>query len=136
MLDKHLAPHAGRVYVLLRLVVGVLFAFHGAQKVFGYLAEAPKEMFTQLWIGGVIELVTGTLIAIGLFTRWAAFFASGMMAVAYIQFHWKFALDESAWPGVNKGELAVVYCFLFLFIACQGNWAGAAKAKAKPKQEG
>jgi putative oxidoreductase len=119
MLDKYLAPCAGFAYGLLRLVVGLAFAFHGAQKVLGLMAE-PKPMFTQLWIGGVIELSTGVLIAIGLFTREAAFLASGTMAVAYIQFHWKFQLDENALPAINKGELALVYCFLFLFIACQG----------------
>jgi putative oxidoreductase len=119
MLDKYLAPCAGFAYGLLRLVVGLAFAFHGAQKVLGLMAE-PQPMFTQLWIGGVIELATGVLIAIGLFTREAAFLASGTMAVAYIQFHWKFQFDENALPAVNKGELALVYCFLFLFIACQG----------------
>lgn len=134
MLDKSLAPHAGRAYVLLRLVVGALFAFHGVQKVFGYMAEQPQEMFTQLWIGGVLELVTGVLIAIGLFTRWAAFIASGMMAVAYFQFHSPFWQSEPAvslWPAINKGELAVVYCFLFLFIACQGSWIGGGKKEEK-----
>ncbi|MCR9244626.1 MAG: DoxX family protein [bacterium] len=129
MLDKTLAPHGGRAYVLLRFVVGLLFAMHGVQKVFGYLADAPKEMFTQIWIGGVIELATGALVAVGLFTRWAAFLASGTMAVAYFQFHWPFVFDQSAWPIVNEGELAVVYCFLFLYIACQGNWAGPGKKK-------
>jgi putative oxidoreductase len=76
---------------------------------------------SQVGVGGVIELVCGTLIAVGWFTRPAAFLASGMMAVAYLQFHWKFAFANVAWaPIVNRGEPAVVYCFLFLFIATHG----------------
>jgi len=71
----------------------------------------------------VIELVCGVLIAVGLFTRIAAFLASGMCAVAYIQFHWKGALDGNFFPIVNKGELAVLYSFVFLFFAVRG--AGA-----------
>jgi putative oxidoreductase len=68
--------------------------------------------------------VAGLLISLGFLTVYAAFLASGTMAVAYTQFHWKFAFDSSFYPGVNKGELALVYAFLFLFIACRG--AGAA----------
>ncbi|MGK0157302.1 MAG: putative oxidoreductase [Neolewinella sp.] len=119
-LDKVLSPRAGLAYGLLRVVTGLLFAFHGLQKVFGVLANSQPPLLSQLGIGGVIELATGTLIAIGLFTRWAAFLASGTMAVAYIQFHWNFQFDANALPAINKGELAAVYCFLFLFIACQG----------------
>lgn len=74
-----------------------------------------------MWIGGVIELVAGTLIAVGFLTVWAAFIASGMLAVAYVQFHWKFAFDSAFFPGVNKGELAIVYAFLFLYIASKGS---------------
>jgi putative oxidoreductase len=66
--------------------------------------------------GGVIELVAGPLIAIGLLAGWAAFVASGEMAVAYFMVHF----PQSFWPIVNKGELAVVYCFVFLYIASRG----------------
>ena len=76
---------------------------------------------SQLWFGGVIELVCGALIAVGLLTRLAALLASGTMAVAYIQFHWKFDFARSNWlPVINHGELAVLYSFVFLFIASRG----------------
>ncbi len=95
-----------------------MFACHGAQKILGVLTDRPgPEAFSQMWIGGVIELVGGILIAIGLLTRPVALLASGTMAVAYIQFHWKGALDSAFFPAVNGGELAVVYCFLFLYVA-------------------
>ncbi|HTL31821.1 MAG TPA: DoxX family protein [Kofleriaceae bacterium] len=108
-------------YTALRFVAGFMFFWHGAQKVLGLLAtKPPPELMSQMWFGGVIELVTGTLIALGLLTRPAAFLASGQMAVAYIQFHWKGALGASFLPIVNKGELAVLYCFVFLFICLRG----------------
>ena len=121
MLEKLLPAQSGRVYVALRMISGLLFAFHGAQKVFGVLTDHVTEVMTQMWIGGVIELATGLMIAVGFKTRWAAFLASGTMAVAYFQFHWKFQKDANFFPAINGGELAVVYCFLFLFIACKGN---------------
>lgn len=127
-LQNFLAARSGLAYALLRLVSGLCFAFHGLQKVFGVLADAPTPAWTQIWIGGVIELVTGVCIALGLFTRWAAFLASGTMAVAYTQFHWKLAFDQNALPGINKGELALIYAFLFLYIACRGNGGERSKS--------
>jgi len=98
-----------------------MFAQHGLQKVFGFLTDRElPELFTQGWIGGYIELIAGLLIMVGLRTRWAAFIASGTMAVAYIQFHWKLELGDQFFPVVNRGELAALYCFLFLFIATRG----------------
>jgi putative oxidoreductase len=121
MVKKLLAAYAETFYAALRIVAGALFATHGAQKLFGVLTEHPQpEVLSQVWIGGIIELVAGALIAVGLFTRWAAFVASGTMAVAYIQFHWKGQLDDGFFPAVNGGELAVIYCFLFLYIAARG----------------
>lgn len=120
------APRVSRfepaAYAALRIVSGVLFSFHGAQKILGWFAvKAPPAFGSQLWVGGVIELIGGALIALGLFTRCAAFVCSGTMAVAYTQFHWKLALGAGQWlPIVNKGELAVVYCFVFLYIWTQG----------------
>jgi putative oxidoreductase len=103
-----------------------LFAFHGAQKILGWHGHFLPPVGSQLWIGGIIELVGGLLIAIGLFTRPVAFLAAGQMAVAYFQFHWKLALADGKWlPGVNQGELAVLYCFLFLFIAAHGDGVAA-----------
>ncbi len=109
-------------YTALRIVVGALFAFHGAQKLLGWYAGGYSfPVFSQVWIGGVIELFGGALIAIGLFTRSAAFLSSGTMAVAYFQFHWKLALARGLWlPAVNMGEAAVIYCFLFLYICARG----------------
>lgn len=107
-------------YALLRIMAGWMFAFHGLQKVFGVVTEWQPEVGSQLWIGGLIEIIAGFGMAAGFQTRLLAFLASGTMAVAYFQFHWKFAFDAGFWPVVNKGELAAVYCFLFLFIACKG----------------
>jgi putative oxidoreductase len=108
-------------YALLRIVAGLMFAFHGVQKLFGVLSEHPQpEIGSQAWFGGIIELVCGTAIALGLLSRWAAFLASGTMAVAYVQFHWMLAVDKNFFPAINQGELAVLYAFVFLFIACRG----------------
>ena len=111
-------------YSLLRVVAGFMFTVHGVQKILGLLSErSAPAVGSQIWVGGVIELVCGVLIALGLFTRYAAFLASGTMAVAYAQFHWKFAFDREFFPAVNGGELAALYAVVFLFMACHG--AGA-----------
>ena len=104
-----------------------MLAFHGAQKILGWHSQFMPHVGSQLWIGGLIELVGGALIALGLLTRPAAFLVAGQMAVAYFQFHWKLAIAGGMWlPGINKGELAVMYCFLFLFVAAHGNGGVAA----------
>ncbi len=118
-----LSKFQNQAYVLLRIISGLMLAFHGAQKILGVLSTFQPPVGSQMWIGGMIELVGGTLIAIGFQTRLAAFLASGMMAVAYIQFHWKFQTTSAFFPAINEGELAVLYCFVFLYIACRG--AGA-----------
>ncbi|HEX5064267.1 MAG TPA: DoxX family protein, partial [Kofleriaceae bacterium] len=108
-------------YTALRVVTGFMFFFHGSQKLLGFPGgKVAPESFSQMWIGGIIELVCGALIALGLLTRAAAFLASGMMAVAYMQFHWKGHFGADFLPIVNKGELAVVYCFVFFFFMCAG----------------
>lgn len=129
MLASYLAPRTDVVYAALRIVSGLLFAFHGLQKVFGVLTESQPPVGSQLWIGGMIELVAGLMIALGFLTVWAAFISSGTMAIAYIQYHWKGAFDSSFFPTINRGELAVIYAFLFLFIACRG--AGIASIDAR-----
>lgn len=116
-----LSPHADRAYAILRMVAGAAFAFHGAQKLFGVLTDKTPAMYSQVWFGGIIELVCGVAVTLGLLTSWAAFLASGTMAVAYIQFHWKLQFDSNFFPVVNRGELALVYCFLFLHVACRGS---------------
>jgi len=102
-------------YALVRLFAGVLFACHGAQKLFGVLggtvATAPL-----MQVAGVIEFGGGLLIAIGLLTPWAALLASGQMAGAYFMAH----APGGFWPIQNKGELAIVYCFFFLFVWARG----------------
>lgn len=133
MLNRLLAPRAEAAYALLRVVSGLLFAVHGAQKLFGVLGGTVQPPGTQLWLGAVIELVAGLAIAAGIFTSWAAFLASGTMVVAYVQFHWKLAFDAGFFPVVNKGELALLYAFLFLFVACRGGgpyaWDGRKGSK-------
>lgn len=109
-------------YAALRVVAGFMFLFHGLQKMFGvFTTKVPPEMFTQKWLGGVIELVGGALVMVGLFTRPAAFLSAGTMAVAFWQFH---ALDRGKLlPIQNGGELAALYCFVFLFIFARGGGA-------------
>ena len=115
---KKLEPYA---YALLRIMSGAMLAFHGSQKILGILSEFRPPVGSQLWVGGLIELFGGLAVALGVATSPAAFLCSGMMAVAYFQFHWKLRLDANFFPAVNKGELAAVYCFVFLLISCTGS---------------
>jgi putative oxidoreductase len=106
-------------YSIMRLAVGLMFFCHGAQKIFGWFKPPgqPGEALPPLMlVGGWIEIAAGLLIAVGLFTRIAAFIASGEMAVAFFMMHAK----GSILPIINKGELAVVYCFLFFYIFLYG----------------
>lgn len=103
-------------FTLVRIVIGFLFSCHGAQKIFGVLGGTSQLGHTRMMIAGIIEFGGGLLIAIGLFARIAAFVASGEMAVAYFTVH----APHSFWPIINKGELAVAYCFFFLFVAAHG----------------
>jgi len=113
-----------RVLSVLRIVTAFLVMAHGAQKLFGFLA-APSmtspPTFSQMWVGGVLEFFGGALLLVGLFTRPVAFILSGMMAVAYFQFH----APGGFWPLQNKGESAALYCFVFLLFAVAGGgeWA-------------
>ncbi len=105
------------VYAVLRIVTGFLFLWHGMQKLFGFPGTMPPGVPAFIiWIAGPLELFGGILVMIGLFTRPAAFVLSGQMAFAYWMAHGPKALL----PIVNGGELAVVYCFLFLFISARG----------------
>ena len=115
-MDRWLGRHAERLYALLRIVAGLLFACHGAQKLFGALGGTAMTSNPMMLVAGIIEFGGGLLIALGFLTSWAAFLASGQMAVAYFMVHAK----GGFWPIINKGELAVVYCFLFLYIAARG----------------
>jgi putative oxidoreductase len=117
---KWLEKYADHAYALLRIVTGFMFSFHGAQKILGVLAEMQPPVGSQLWFGGIIELLCGLAVLLGFKTRAAAFLCSGTMAVAYFQFHWKFQMGANLFPAINKGELAVLYSFVFLCIACRG----------------
>ncbi len=121
-MERFIAPYQAWIYAAFRFVIGFLFLFHGLQKLFGWFGGQQPPVGSQLWVGGLLELVGGALVAAGLFTSWAAFLLSGMMAVAYFQFHFKFDFSEgNLWPIVNRGEAAVLYCFAFLLIAARGS---------------
>jgi putative oxidoreductase len=120
VLTRLLTPFTETAYALLRCLSGFMFSLHGMQKLLGVLGGEQQPVGSQLWFGGLIELVCGLAIAVGLQTRWAAFLASGTMAVAYVQFHWNLRLDANFFPVVNKGELALLYSLVFLFLACRG----------------
>ncbi len=106
------------VYALLRIVTGFLFLWHGMQKLFAFPTAPPRGIPAFVtYIGGPIELVGGALIMIGLFSRWAAFLCSGLMAAAY----WMAHGTEYLLPLLNGGELAALYCFVFLFISTRGS---------------
>ena len=107
------------LYAVMRFMFGAAYAQHGAQKLFGALGGHVMTGKPLFLIAGIIEFVGGILIAIGLFTRVTAFLASGEMAVAYFMAH----APQGFWPVVNKGELPVLYCFAFLFIAAAGGGA-------------
>jgi putative oxidoreductase len=115
-----LKKYTDHAYALLRIMAGFMFAFHGAQKILGVLSELQPPAGSQLWFGGIIELLGGLAVMLGFKTRAAAFLCSGTMAVAYFQFHWKFQIGPNFFPAINKGELAALYCFVFLYIACRG----------------
>ena len=114
--------HAPKALGLLRIVAGLLFLAHGTQKLIGFpAAEFQPPLMSLLGLGGVIEIVTGALIVLGLFTRPAAFLASGTMAVAYFLFH----AGGSFFPSNNGGDAAVLFCFVFLTFVFTGPGAFA-----------
>jgi putative oxidoreductase len=117
---KWLSRYSDIAYALMRIVAGFMFSFHGFQKILGIFTDFHPAVGSQLWFGGLIELIGGLMIMVGYQTRFAAFICSGEMAVAYFQYHWKFHLGPQFFPGVNKGELAALYSFVFLFIATRG----------------
>ena len=118
---RFLEKYADHAYAVLRIAAGVMFAFHGAQKLFGVLGGHQQALFSQMWFAGIIELFGGLAVALGLATGIAAFICSGEMAVAYFQVHWKMQMTaERFFPIMNAGELALLYCFLFLYISTRG----------------
>lgn len=121
-MDRVFGKYAPHLYVLLRVVTGLLFACHGAQKLFGVLGGvggqpgATVPLLSLMGLAGGIEFFGGLLIALGILTSYAACIASGEMAFAYFTRHF----PNGFWPIRNGGELAVLYCFLLLYIAANG----------------
>lgn len=114
---QFMAPYDQQSYAVLRMVSGFLFLWHGMQKLLGFPTAAPDGIPPLIiYVAGPIELVGGVLLLVGLFTRWTAFLCSGLMAAAY----WMAHGTKHLLPLVNGGELAALYCFLFLFIAAKG----------------
>ncbi len=116
-MERFIGRYSNQIYALMRIVIGATFSLHGAQKLLGFFGGQTPPLFSQFWVGGVIELVGGALVAIGLFAGYAAFLCSGMMAVAYLQFHWFGGQNPGIWPILNGGEKALMYAFVFLLIA-------------------
>ncbi|MEO6237158.1 MAG: DoxX family protein [Vicinamibacterales bacterium] len=107
-------------YFLLRIVTALLFIQAGGMKLFGWFGGMPggatAPVMSQIWIAGVLEVFGGLAIMLGLFTRPVAFILSGQMAVAYWQFH----APNGRWPIQNHGEMAVLMCFIFLYLSAKG----------------
>lgn len=130
-MERFLAPWSPQLLSVLRIITGLLFLEHGTAKL---LKFPPMEQFANLeitslgGIAGIFELVGGTLIVIGLLTRPVAFILSGMMAVAYFLAH----APQNFFPILNGGELAILYCFIFLYLAAAGAgpWSVDALRKA------
>ena len=118
-MERFFGKYSSHLYALLRIISGLMFAMHGTQKLFGIPGnKPPMDLPPLLKIAGVIELVAGLMIALGLLAGFAAFIASGQMAVAFFKAHFK---ADASLPILNGGELAVLYCFLFLYIASVGS---------------
>jgi putative oxidoreductase len=107
-------PH---VYSVLRLIAGFLFLWHGSQKLFDFPSAGHAIPSYIVFIAGPVEFFGGLLVMIGLWSRWAAFICSGEMAYAY----WTVHSTHNLLPILNGGELAIIYCFLFLFISARGS---------------
>lgn len=108
---------APRVLSIVRMASALIFFAHGSAKLFGFPpSNFSPEALSLLWVAGVLEVVGGALLFVGLFTRPVAFVLSGMMAVAY----WMAHAPKSFHPLVNGGDAAILYCFIFLYIAFAG----------------
>lgn len=118
-MDNFLRSFEPYFYALLRIVTGFMFALHGAQKLFGFppSGKPAQPLGAFMTFGGILELVLGLMVMLGLFAGFAAFIASGEMAVAYFMAH----QPAGILPIQNGGETAVLYCFIFLFIAARGS---------------
>lgn len=117
-MERFLGKYSSCLYATLRILAGLMFAMHGSQKLFGWPGgKAAMPVASLMGVAGLIELIGGLMIAFGILTSYAAFIASGQMAVAYFKAH----APEGTLPILNRGELAVLYCFLFLYFGGQGS---------------
>jgi putative oxidoreductase len=110
---------APRLLSILRIVAAFLFIAHGTQKLFAWPIDEPRDpasLLSMMGVAGVLEVFGGLLLLLGLFTRPVAFILAGEMAVAYFMVH----APQGFWPILNRGELAALYCFLFLYLAAAG----------------
>lgn len=147
------AAWAPRVLSILRIVAALLFMQHGAQKLFQYPPQPPRPappcpcpveqapppppsplMTTLMNVGGVLEFFGGLLLLLGLFTRPLAFILSGMMAVAYFGWHFDLSIPGGFWPITNRGELAVLYCFVFFYLVFAGPGPWSLDALRRPRR--
>src|SRR5262249_58142194 len=119
-MERFLGKYTSCLYTTLRIIAGLLFAMHGSQKLLAWPGgNASMPLASLMGLAGVVEFIGGLMIAFGFLTSYAAFIASGEMAVAYFKAH----APQGAFPILYRGGLAVVYCFLFLFIVSQGGCA-------------
>ncbi len=117
-MTQFMAPHAEKLYAVMRIVFGFTFLWHGSQKLFGFPGGTPEGApAIVLYIAGPIELFGGLLLMLGLMTRPVAFLASGLMAAAYWMAHGL----NAVLPHQNGGELAILYCFAFLYMSARGS---------------
>ena len=130
-MERVLGRYSDLLYSLMRLIAGALFACHGAQKLFGVLGGQAQLSNPKMLTAGIVEFGGGVLIALGFGTAYAAFVASGEMAVAYFQAH----APSGFWPILNHGELAALYCFVFLYIASKGSGALSLDGALKGRRE-
>ncbi|KRA99690.1 DoxX family protein [Devosia sp. Root685] len=125
-MSDRLSAYAPQALAVLRIMTALLFLAHGTQKLLGFpAAEFAPPTFSIFWISGLIEIITGALIAIGFFTRPAAFLASGTMAVAY----WMAHAPANFFPANNGGDAAILFCFVFLYLIFAGPGAWSVNKK-------
>ena len=141
-MERFLGKYEPYLYALMRIIAGFLLLWHGSQKLLGFPPQqtppgsAPQGLSPMMAIAGTIELVGGILIMIGLFAGFAAFLTSGLMAAAYFMAHFSM---QAFLPLQNRGELAVLYCFVFLYIASRGSGVWSVDSllnRAKPRTVG
>jgi putative oxidoreductase len=128
---QDMAHYAPYVLSILRIVVALLFFEHGMSRMFGFPASVPTALLSLHWFAGAIEFTGGALLALGLFSRTAAFIMSGEMAFAYFISH----APASFFPIVNRGDGAILYCFVFLYIVVAGPGPWSLDAVLRRKRE-